>query len=62
MFQRKSTELSVLILLLLKWYKMIVVFVQDLYGQAVEASIIDMYDYGSPDTMNSSLSNTTLYR
>jgi hypothetical protein len=41
---------------------MIVVFAQDLYGQAVEASIIDMYDYGSPDTMNSSLSNTTLYR
>ncbi|XP_063932045.1 neuralized-like protein 4 isoform X2 [Zophobas morio] len=33
----------------------------DLYGQAVEASIIDMYDYGSPDTINSSLSNTTLY-
>ncbi|CAH2003990.1 unnamed protein product [Acanthoscelides obtectus] len=33
----------------------------DLYGQAVEATIIDMYDYGSPDTINSSLSNTTLY-
>ncbi|XP_018574763.1 neuralized-like protein 4 isoform X2 [Anoplophora glabripennis] len=33
----------------------------DLYGQAVEATIIDMYDYGSPDTMNSSISNTTLY-
>ncbi|XP_074025291.1 neuralized E3 ubiquitin protein ligase 4 [Leptinotarsa decemlineata] len=33
----------------------------DLYGQAVEATIIDMYDYGSPDTVNSSLSNTTLY-
>ncbi|KAG5890383.1 hypothetical protein JTB14_029747 [Gonioctena quinquepunctata] len=33
----------------------------DLYGQAVEATIIDMYDHGSPDTVNSSLSNTTLY-
>ncbi|XP_057662897.1 neuralized-like protein 4 [Diorhabda carinulata] len=33
----------------------------DLYGQAVEATIIDAYDYGSPDTINSSLSNTTLY-
>ncbi|CAH0558081.1 unnamed protein product [Brassicogethes aeneus] len=33
----------------------------DLYGQAVEASIVDIYDYGSPDTINSSLSNTTLY-
>lgn len=34
----------------------------DLYGQAVEASIVDLYDYGSPDTLNSSISNTTLYR
>ncbi|KAJ8912133.1 hypothetical protein NQ315_013222 [Exocentrus adspersus] len=33
----------------------------DLYGQAVEATIMDMYDYGSPDTMNSSVSNITLY-
>ncbi|KAK9882477.1 hypothetical protein WA026_021818 [Henosepilachna vigintioctopunctata] len=33
----------------------------DLYGQAVEASIVDIYDYGSPDTLNSSMSNTTLY-
>ncbi|CAH1098780.1 unnamed protein product [Psylliodes chrysocephalus] len=33
----------------------------DLYGQAVEATIIDVYDNGSPDTQNSSLSNTTLY-
>ncbi|XP_050504188.1 neuralized-like protein 4 [Diabrotica virgifera virgifera] len=33
----------------------------DLYGQAVEATIIDAYDYASPDTVNSSLSNTTLY-
>lgn len=33
----------------------------DLYGQAVEATIVDMFDYASPDTINSSLSNTTLY-
>ncbi|KAK4880128.1 hypothetical protein RN001_008274 [Aquatica leii] len=33
----------------------------DLYGQAVEAAIVDMFDYNSPDTMHSSLSNTTLY-
>lgn len=32
-----------------------------MYGQAVEASIVDMYDYRSPDTINSSFSNTTLY-
>lgn len=34
----------------------------DLYGQAAEATIVDMCDYSSPDTMHSSLSNTTLYR
>ncbi|XP_017783812.1 PREDICTED: neuralized-like protein 4 [Nicrophorus vespilloides] len=33
----------------------------DLYGQAVEATIVDIFDYGSPDTINSSHSNTTLY-
>ncbi|KAF2900858.1 hypothetical protein ILUMI_05336 [Ignelater luminosus] len=33
----------------------------DLYGQAVEATIVDMFDYNSPDTIHSSLSNTTLY-
>ncbi|KAF5281234.1 hypothetical protein FQA39_LY05120 [Lamprigera yunnana] len=33
----------------------------DLYGQAVEAAIIDRFDYNSPDTAHSSLSNTTLY-
>lgn len=33
----------------------------DLYGQAVEASIVDFNDFCSPDTINSSLSNTTLY-
>ncbi|KAK5646861.1 hypothetical protein RI129_005325 [Pyrocoelia pectoralis] len=33
----------------------------DLYGQAVEASIVDIFDYNSPDTLHSSLSNTTLY-
>ncbi|XP_076270318.1 neuralized E3 ubiquitin protein ligase 4 isoform X2 [Rhynchophorus ferrugineus] len=35
--------------------------VVDLYGQAVGVTIIDMYDYASPDTINSSLSNATLY-
>lgn len=35
--------------------------VVDLYGQAVGVSIIDLYDYASPDTINSSLSNATLY-
>ncbi|XP_018330775.1 neuralized-like protein 4 isoform X2 [Agrilus planipennis] len=33
----------------------------DLYGQAVEATIIDTMDTYSPDTVHSSLSNTTLY-
>lgn len=33
----------------------------DLYGQAAQATLIDVLDY-SPDTDNSSLSNTTLYR
>ncbi|XP_045470918.1 neuralized-like protein 4 [Harmonia axyridis] len=33
----------------------------DLYGQAVEASIVDINDYGSPDTLNSNISNTSLY-
>ncbi|KAL0277171.1 UNVERIFIED_CONTAM: hypothetical protein PYX00_004538 [Menopon gallinae] len=32
----------------------------DLYGQAAQATLIDILDY-SPDTDNSSLSNTTLY-
>ncbi|XP_030761137.1 neuralized-like protein 4 [Sitophilus oryzae] len=35
--------------------------VVDLYGQAVGVTIIDMYDYASPDTINSGLSNATLY-
>ncbi|XP_066248762.1 neuralized-like protein 4 isoform X5 [Euwallacea similis] len=34
----------------------------DLYGQCVAVSLIDMYDYASPDTNNSILSNATLYR
>lgn len=33
----------------------------DLYGQAAQATIQDALDY-SPDTMNSCISNTTLYR
>ncbi|KAK9728651.1 Neuralized [Popillia japonica] len=33
----------------------------DLYGQAVAATIVDTMDYESPDTINSSMSNTTLY-
>nr|CAD7453424.1 unnamed protein product [Timema tahoe] len=33
----------------------------DLYGQAAQATIIDSLDCYSPDTVNSSLSNTTLY-
>ncbi|CAG9771302.1 unnamed protein product [Ceutorhynchus assimilis] len=33
----------------------------DLYGQCVAVSLIDIYDYASPDTNNSSLSNATLY-
>lgn len=33
----------------------------DLYGQAVEATIVDLFDYNSPDTLHSSLSNTTLH-
>ncbi|XP_066158319.1 neuralized-like protein 4 isoform X2 [Euwallacea fornicatus] len=34
----------------------------DLYGQCVAVSLIDMYDFASPDTNNSILSNATLYR
>ncbi|XP_037052050.1 neuralized-like protein 4 isoform X2 [Bradysia coprophila] len=33
----------------------------DLYGQAAQASIIDTSECGSPDTGNSTISNTTLY-
>ncbi|XP_067005004.1 neuralized-like protein 4 [Anabrus simplex] len=33
----------------------------DLYGQAAQATIVDSLDCYSPDTVNSSLSNTTLY-
>jgi hypothetical protein len=34
----------------------------DLYGQAAQATIVDTLDCYSPDTVNSSLSNTTVYR
>lgn len=34
----------------------------DLYGQAAQVTIQDTSDCYSPDTVNSSLSNTTLYR
>jgi hypothetical protein len=34
----------------------------DLYGQAAQATIVDTLDCYSPDTVNSSLSNTTIYR
>lgn len=33
----------------------------DLYGQAAQASIVDTSECGSPDTGNSTISNTTLY-
>ncbi|OXU27740.1 hypothetical protein TSAR_003159 [Trichomalopsis sarcophagae] len=33
----------------------------DLYGQAAQATIVDNSDFCSPTTINSSLSNTTLY-
>ncbi|XP_055706492.1 neuralized-like protein 4 isoform X2 [Phlebotomus papatasi] len=33
----------------------------DLYGQAAQASIVDTSEVGSPDTGNSTISNTTLY-
>lgn len=34
----------------------------DLYGQAAQATIVDTLDCYSPDTVNSSLSNATIYR
>jgi len=34
----------------------------DLYGQAAQATIVDTLDCYSPDTVNSSLSNITVYR
>jgi neuralized-like protein 4 len=34
----------------------------DLYGQAAQATIVDALDCYSPDTINSSLSNTTVCR
>ena len=33
----------------------------DLYGQAAQATIVDNADFCSPTTVNSSMSNTTLY-